>query len=325
MIERSRFCDSLIAQIFSALGEGAERFLFWGYNAECIRIIADLKRDGVPVASMVGIVDERSTVRGHDFNGLTVYGPHQLANLDFDTLVVTLDQKKELALTDFAKADGRRPRVILAGLGHLDFDDPDFEEIVQSCLVKSYATGYPHSLIHLYQAIRYVAAKRLKGDVAEFGICKGGTVVFIQKTLEKFGVKEAAVYGFDIFGGFPAKKSPLDLYRHPKCEFKDYETVVNYCERFGVKVIKGDICNTYIELKDKPLILSFFDTDNYSPTRAALEMCATQTVSGGILFFDHFTTESDYLYTIGERIAAKEVLDNEHFFNPHGTGLFIKM
>jgi O-methyltransferase len=217
------------------------------------------------------------------------------------------------------------PRVILAGLDHLEFRDAEFEEIIQSCLVKSYATGYRQSLTHLYQSIRYLGAREVRGDVAEFGICKGGTVVFIKKVLEKFGLVDTTVYGFDIFEGFPAKKSLLDLYRHPKCEFKDYETVVSYCERFGVKVIKGDICETYAILRGKPLILSFFDTDNYSPTRAALELCAAQTVSGGVLFFDHFTTEIDYLYTIGERIAANEVLSSDQFFNPHGTGLFIKI
>ena len=115
------------------------------------------------------------------------------------------------------------------------------------------------------------------------------------------------------------------MYRHPKCEYKDYETVVNYCERFGVEVVRGDICATCTALSGIPLILSFFDTDNYSPTRAALNICAEQTVSGGILFFDHYTTVQDYLYTIGERMAAKEFLTPDRFFNPHGTGIFLKI
>jgi hypothetical protein len=324
VIENSFFCQSLVAQTVASLTEGAEHLLFWGYTPACVEVIAELRLRGFPPDCVVGIVDERSTVRDRSINGVRVLDPGEIADVLFDTVVITSNEKKEQALSRCAEAICATPRVILAGLDHLEFHDQEFEDLIQSCLVKSYATGYRHSLVHLYQAIRYLAAKGLKGDVAEFGICKGGTVVFVQKALKRFGLSDATVYGFDIFDRFPTKKSLLDLYRHPKCEFTDYETVVNYCERFGVKVIKGDICETYAVLKGMPLILSFFDTDNYSPTRAALEMCADQTVSGGILFFDHFATELDYLYTIGERMAAKEVLDSDRFFNPHGTGLFIK-
>lgn len=322
------FVSAIVSQILEALTEGASGLLFWGYTPASIKIIEELNRLGVPSECVVGIVDERSSLRGRAIGNTRVLSPQEIADIVFDTVIIATDEAKEDALRGCIQAIGEKkhqPRVILAGLEHLEFRDSDFEEIVQSCLVKSYATGYRQSLIHLYQAVRYLGAKNSRGDVAEFGICKGGTVVFIKKVLEKFGLAASNVYGFDIFDGFPAKKSLLDLYRHPKCEFKDYETVVSYCERFGVKVIKGDICDTYTVLQGKPLILSFFDTDNYSPTRAALELCAAQTVSGGVLFFDHFTTEIDYLYTIGERMAAKEILTSNQFFNPHGTGLFIKV
>jgi O-methyltransferase len=322
------FVSAIVAQVLEALSEGASALLLWGYTAASFTIIAELNRLGVQSEFLVGLVDERASLSGRAIGTIRVFAPSEIAGITFDTIVIATDEGKEEALRSCVQALGahnRNARVILAGLGHLEFRDTTFEEIVQSCLVKSYATGYSRSLIHLYQSIRYLGAKQARGDVAEFGICKGGTVVFIKKVLERFGLVDATVYGFDIFEGFPSKRSLLDLYRHPKCEFKDFETVVSYCERFGVKVIKGDICETYTILRGKPLVLSFFDTDNYSPTRAALELCAAQTVSGGVLFFDHFTTESDYLYTIGERIAANEVLSSDQFFNPHGTGLFIKI
>ena len=324
MTQESKFTADLIVQTSAAISEGSKRLLFWGCNPVCFELLAKLKELGISNALIVGIVDNRAEVWGQTIHGLEVLSPERIQEIEFDTFIVTVDRDKELALRELVNVDGGTPRIVLAGLAHLEFNDPDFDELAQSCLVKSYATGYAYSLIHLYQAIRHISAQNLRGDVAEFGICKGGTVVFIRKALQKFGLTESAVYGFDIFDKFPKKKSALDLYRHPKCEFKDYDTVVNYCERFGVTVVKGDICDTYKVLEGKPLVLSFFDTDNYSPTRAALEICAKQTVSGGVLFFDHYTTETDYLYTIGERMAAKEVLAPDRFFNPHGTGLFIK-
>ncbi len=74
-----------------------------------------------------------------------------------------------------------------------------------------------------------------------------------------------------------------------------------------------------------PLLLSFFDTDNYSPARAALELCITQTVVGGSIVFDHFTSLDRFRYTIGERMAAHEKLANSDFFHLHGTGVFTRV
>ncbi|MEY2502901.1 MAG: hypothetical protein QOI07_3235 [Verrucomicrobiota bacterium] len=323
-MEVSLFSQSIICKTYEALTEGASSLMFWRYTPACIEIVDELIRSGINRERFVAIVDPRSDFKGQEFNRIPIVSPEKAGDFVFDTVVITVDDEKEEALAECREAIRETPRIIVAGLAHLEFRDPEFETLVQSCLVKSYATGYRYSLIHLYQSIRHLAAIGARGDVAEFGICKGGTVVFIKKALQKFGLTDAKVYGFDIFEGFPKKKTLLDLYWHPKCEFKDFDTVTSYCERFGVKVVKGDICETYRVLNGKPLILSFFDTDNYSPTRAALEMCANQTVAGGILFFDHVTTESDYLYTIGERMAAKEVLHPDKFFNPHGTGLFIK-
>jgi len=325
MTPNGDFVGDLLAQVRVAMAEGSTRFLFWGYNDQCIALLAAVREIGLPDAYIVGIADERSEVQGKLVHGFTILAPCTLQALDIDAVVIMTDVSKERALVSLAASYSGAPRVILAGMQHLEFADAAFDEILQSCLVKSYANGYRSSLIHLYQAIQYLAASGLSGSVAEFGICKGGTIVFIKKVLEHFGLRDADVFGFDIFDGFPARRSPLDLYRHAKCEFRDYATVTAYCERFGVKVIKGDICDTYSFLEGKPLILSFFDTDNYSPAKAALNLCVRQTARGGIIFFDHYTTERDYLYTIGERIAANEFLTARHFFNPHGTGLFIKI
>jgi hypothetical protein len=40
--------------------------------------------------------------------------------------------------------------------------------------------------------------------------------------------------------------------------------------------------------------------------------------------FDHFTGVDRFLYTLGERLAAKRLLDDSRFFNLHGTGVFFR-
>ena len=41
--------------------------------------------------------------------------------------------------------------------------------------------------------------------------------------------------------------------------------------------------------------------------------------------FDHVATAADYIETLGERIAAYEVLAPRAFLHLHGTGVFTKL
>jgi hypothetical protein len=318
------FCADIQQQIISAISKGKRHFVYWGVNENCIQILYELNKLGLLESYTSGIVDSVSQKQGKKIYKYEVLPPEQIKYLDMDVLVITSDAEKEDALKAFSKFDTRFPEVLLSGTAHFRFKDPVFDEILGSCLVKSYANGYENSLIHIYQSIKYLAANNIKGNVAEFGIFKGGTIVFIAKALERFGYNDCKIYGFDIFEGFPTRKTVFDLYSNPDCEFHDFAAVEEYCSRYKIEVIKGDICETYKTIENVPLMLSFFDTDNYSPTRAALETCFQQTVKGGVLAFDHYVSEQRFLYTIGERIAAKEVLARKNVFHLHGTGIFIK-
>lgn len=320
----NEFCTDIHNQLISAIDNGKSSIVFWGFNPACIEILSNLAKLGLLDSYVSGVVDSNELKQGKRIFNFEVLPPERIRDLNFDVLVITSDAEKEESLREFAKHDDRIPEVILSGTAHFRFNDPVFEEILASCLVKSYANGYENSLIHIYQSIKYLAANNIKGNVAEFGIFKGGTVVFIAKALEYFGFKDCQIYGFDIFEGFPSRKTVFDLYLNPKCEFRDYAAVEDYCSRHGVKVIKGDICETYEFLENVPLMLSFIDTDNYSPSRAALETCFNQTVKGGVLAFDHYISQPQFLYTIGERMAAKEVLGQKNVFHLHGTGIFVK-
>jgi hypothetical protein len=74
----------------------------------------------------------------------------------------------------------------------------------------------------------------------------------------------------------------------------------------NIRLIIGDIAKTYKTLEGHRLILTFFDTDNYSATRQALPLCAELTVHGGVIAFDHYYSPT-WPTTIGERLAAKGV------------------
>jgi O-methyltransferase len=264
----------------------------------------------------------------HPPAGESVLALHELTARPHDLLVIGEDAGKAGLLDAYRRAVGEReppPDVVLAGVGHLAFADPDFEELNAPALVPSYATGSRYTREHLFACLKAAATAGLRGAIVEFGAFKGGTTAWLARTAAHLGLDGCQVIGLDSWSGFPRRRSVLDLYEHPRCVFTDLDAVRAYVEPFGVELIAGDIADTYRQLDGVPLLLAFFDTDNYSPARAALELCADQLVVGGSIVFDHVATVPAYIDTLGERMAAYEVLGSRAFLHLHNTGVFTKL
>ena len=147
--------------------------------------------------------------------------------------------------------------------------------------------------------------------------------MFMSRVIERIGMNWPVI-GFDTFDGFPARRSLLDMYDHPDCVFKNLDAVKRYLDGQNVEIIPGDIVETCHRLDLEDLVLSFIDTDNYTPANAALEVARRRTVVGGAIVFDHFTGTNRFRYTLGERMAASDLLNDARFFNLHGTGVFYR-
>jgi O-methyltransferase len=238
-------------------------------------------------------------------------------------LAVAADVEKEDLLCAALPFIAGAPKVIVAGYGHLGFRDAVFEQEQAQLLAPSLANGYPHSLVHLYQCLVNAARLGLRGVVAEFGMFKGGTTMFLSRIIERLGASWPVI-GFDTFGGFPSRRSPLDMYDHPGCVFTDLAAVERYLDGRDIEIIAGDITGTCGRLEGEDLVLTFIDTDNYTPARAALDVVRERTVPGGAIVFDHFTGTSRFRYTLGERIAGRVLLDDPRWFHLHGTGVFYR-
>jgi hypothetical protein len=244
-----------------------------------------------------------------------------LSQAQHRVLVVAADAEKEDLLCAALPFICGTPKVIIAGYGHLEFRNAVFDQELSQLLVPSLANGYPHSLIHLYQCLVNAARLGLRGVVAEFGMFKGGTTMFMSRVIERLGAGWPVI-GFDTFGGFPPRRSPLDMYDHPDCVFTDLAAVQRYLDGRDIEIVAGDITHTCHRLEGEDLVLSFIDTDNYTPARAALDIVRERTVPGGAIVFDHFTGTERFRYTLGERIAGHVLLDDPRYFHLHGTGVF---
>lgn len=270
-------------------------------NASLCGIFADGAGDGTTVRSLDGLEADRP-----------------------DVVVIAEDERKEKLLEAVAKHVPPTTKLLIGGFGHFNFQDDVFDRIRQESFIPSFANGYANSLVHIYQCLRNAHRLGLNGVVAEFGMFKGGTTMLISRFIEEIGA-DWKVFGFDTFGGFPPKRSVLDMYAHPDCVFRDAALVKSVFSGRNVEIIEGDIVATVGCLRDQNLVVSFVDTDNFTSANAIVEIIRDRTVQGGAIVFDHWTGSDRHLDTIGERIAAKTLASDDRYFNLHGTGAFLRM
>jgi hypothetical protein len=252
-----------------------------------------------------------------------LYPLRELGAADPEVVVVAGDAEKEQLLRAAEPHLDPAVRVVIAGYQHFEFRNLIFDDVVRTALVPSLANGYPNSLIHIFQCLENASRLKLQGVVAEFGIFKGGTTMMLSRFIERLG-QGWKVIGFDTFDGFPPKRSLFDMYDHPDCVFSDEQSVRHNLSGRNVEIIRGDLVETVGRLASEDVILAFFDTDNYASTTAILDVIQDRVVVGGALVFDHFTGKGRLKYTIGERLAAMRLLDDDRYFHLHDTGVFYR-
>jgi O-methyltransferase len=314
----SRLLEQLEEQSSRQLAVGHTNAAIIGLSAEALELAHCIRRLGGNAA----IFDPGPPV-GHA--ALTPW--EELVGLAPNLVIIASDERKETLLRAGADAlDDQRPLpcVVLAGLAHQELADPTFTSLEAPALVPSYATGHPHTRRHLYDCLRAAAYNGRSGAIVELGAFKGGTSAWLSRAADALGLKDTRVIAFDAWDGFPPRASLLDLYEHPRCVFRNRAAVEAYITPYGVELVAGDIAVTApARLAQEPVLLAFIDTDNYTATRAALPVILEHLVIGGAIVFDHYWTTTDYAYTVGERLAAHEVLGDSGLLQLHGTGVFI--
>ncbi len=147
----------------------------------------------------------------------------------------------------------------------------------------------------------YKKIKNIRGDIYEFGVFKGSSLIrlltfnaFIDKYKRKF-------YAFDNFGSFPVSK-----YKYEKKFINKFENNSGYglhknkLENFlnekkfkNFKLIKGNILKTlpkFLEKNNAKIALLHIDLDVYDPTYLVLDKLYKHVVKNGIIMFDDYNT-----------------------------------
>lgn len=292
----------------------ARKFAILGHLPESYELLT-VFRQLCAEKRLLGVYDQRP--------GKGVKAMSRLRRDRPNVVVVAGDETKEDILEQAVPYLPPATKVLFGGYAHFEFRDEIFREVNQTAFVPSLANGYPYTVVHMYQVLANAARLGLNGVVAEFGMFKGGTTLTLSRLIERLGQKWPVI-GFDTFGGFPEKRSLLDMYAHPDCVFTDDAIVRRTVEGRNIEVVKGDIVNTVKRLTKEDVLLAFLDTDNYTSAKTVLDVIRSRVVVGGAIVFDHFTGRNRHRYTLGERMAGKVLLADARYFHLHDTGVFIR-
>ena len=153
----------------------------------------------------------------------------------------------------------------------------------------------------------------VKGDIIEFGVYKGNSLIRLISFNKIFNKRKKKIYGFDVFNKFPFGSNKKDE-KHRINFVKDAgEKSINKDKLIKIlkkkkftnfKLIKGNVLKTIpiFLKKNNKLKFSFInlDLDLYEPSLLVLENFYPKLSKNGILMLDNFNE------FFGETKAVKE-------------------
>jgi cephalosporin hydroxylase len=180
--------------------------------------------------------------------------------------------------------------------------------------------GYDR-LLTIWKVINYVAKNAINYAVAEIGVYKGGSSLFIAESFKEYGVN-APVYCFDTFTGHPNNLSQYDVF-HVKggfgdVVFKDVQKYLSQCD--NITIVQGDFRETSKTLLEMKYGFVHIDVDTYLPTLKCLTYFGERLVDNGVILLDDFNSPT----CLGVKKAVTDYLDTTKVKYLIGGGLQTK-
>ena len=174
--------------------------------------------------------------------------------------------------------------------------------------------------------LKSVLLNNTPGEIIEFGVYRGGSIISLAKCLKELKIKNKVVYGLDTFEGLP-KSSTNDkvpnYYKGAMVE-NNLDKVKNILIENKVDdvtfLIKGLFQDTLKNLKDKKFCFAYVDCDLYEGTKQALEFLLPRTSKGGIIFIDDFYSSN----WVGVKKAVLEFIHEKDLNEYNGLIYYIK-
>jgi hypothetical protein len=181
--------------------------------------------------------------------------------------------------------------------------------------------GSPERVRALRDAVRYVVARGLEGDIVECGVWKGGSMLAVARTLTELGQSDRGLWLYDTYEGMseptdadlmPTGEKAADLLAAhdrsarlwavgPLEGVREVMLSSGYPEE-RMHFVKGKVEETIPAQAPEKIALLRLDTDWYESTRHELDHLWPRLVPGGVLILD------DYGHWQGARKAVDEYI-----------------
>lgn len=196
----------------------------------------------------------------------------------------------------------------------------EFRPLMES--VRPYTMTSVERMYHLYKSARYLSEAKVKGDMLECGVWRGGSMMLVAKTLLELGDTGRTLHLFDTYEGHPKPDSNIDVDMWGNRAVDEWKSLRKTDETSDwarvsidevranmestgypmdkVNLVKGMVENTAAPHAPESLSLLRLDSDWYASSKVALEVFWPRLVKGGVLIVD------DYGHYKGQRKAVDE-------------------
>jgi len=218
---------------------------------------------------------------------------------------------------------GLELRRLSVSLGDV-YSEREFMEIYRRC--RPFTMTSIERVFALWQAVRYIEARRIPGAFVECGVWRGGSAMCAALTLRSLGSLTREIWLYDTFSGMTASSERDRTFSGvPAAHFQPARRAwhgvaaaevranllsTGYPED-KIRLVEGDVRETLAVHRPDRIALLRLDTDWYDSTRAEMEALFPLLVPGGVLIID------DY----GDYAGAKEAVDE--YLEAHGVAMLL--
>lgn len=172
-------------------------------------------------------------------------------------------------------------------------DDPEFKDIYNKMAQKSLVDV--RRLYTLCELARH--CNSIDGDVAELGVCEGGTARLIARLMP-----EKEVHLFDTFEGLPETHLVFDMMIKGQLKAELSQVKEFLSDLKNVRFRPGFFPQTATGLENKEFCFAHIDADIYQSIKDACEFFYPRMAKGGMMVFDDY----GYFGTKGAKKAVDE-------------------
>ena len=178
-------------------------------------------------------------------------------------------------------------------------------KIIETCNNYEFNTSTKYLLRNILDLFNVVIKNKVQGSIVECGVWRGIHLVFYQKLINKYNLKNCKIYGYDTFEGmisptnfdgselkeeFMQKNKNLEGWCKASLDKVKENYVKNTENNENLILIKGKVEDTLLDKNNIPEKISILklDTSLYEGTKIELEVLFPRVQNGGVIIVDGY-------------------------------------